>query len=75
MPKGVITFFNERKGYGFIEAEDAPGHSPSKGGGVYVHHSQIAEGGYRTLEEGESVVFDVREGLWGLEAVNVQRLA
>jgi CspA family cold shock protein len=71
MPKGVIRFFNERRGYGFIESEDAPGQSRSDG--VYVHHSQIAEGGYRTLEEGEAVEFEVRDGLGGPEAVNVHR--
>jgi CspA family cold shock protein len=71
MPKGVIKFFNESKGYGFIETEATPGHSRTTG--VYVHHSQIAEAGYRTLREGEAVVFDVREGCRGLEAVNVQR--
>jgi CspA family cold shock protein len=68
MPKGVITFFNEKKGYGFIEAEETP--TP----GVFVHHSQIAHSGYRTLKEGEVVVFDVREGSGGLEAVNVHKL-
>jgi len=72
MPKGVIRFFNEWKGYGFIEEEDAPGQSRQQS--VFVHHSQIAQGGYRTLEEGDSVVFDLREGAGGPEAVNVQRL-
>jgi CspA family cold shock protein len=72
MPKGVIRFFNEAKGYGFIDAEEAFGHSETTG--VYVHHSQISDSGYRTLKEGESVEFDVREGTSGLEAVNVQRL-
>lgn len=72
MPKGVIKFFNESKGYGFIETEETPGHS--RHAGVYVHHSQIAATGYRTLREGEAVEFDVREGRGGLEAVNVQRL-
>jgi cold shock CspA family protein len=68
MPKGVITFFNENKGYGFISAEETP--DPD----VFVHHSQIAHTGYRTLKEGEVVEFDVREGNGGLEAVNVHKL-
>jgi CspA family cold shock protein len=72
MPKGVIKFFNESRGYGFIETEETPGPAPDVG--VYVHYSQIAETGYRTLSEGEAVEFDVREGHKGLEAVNVQRL-
>lgn len=69
MPRGRIKFFNESKGYGFIEADD-----PAPAPNVYVHHSQIVHTGYRTLKEGETVEFDVREGDGGLEAVNVQRL-
>jgi CspA family cold shock protein len=71
MPKGVIKFFNDGKGYGFIEAEDTPGHTED----VFVHHSHIEDNGYRTLKEGETVTFDVREGRRGPEAVNVQKLA
>jgi CspA family cold shock protein len=67
MHKGVITFFNDAKGYGFIEAEERTSR-------IFVHHSQISQPGYRTLREGESVAFDVREGNFGVEAVNVQRL-
>lgn len=72
MPKGIIRFFNEARGYGFIEAEEGSDHSGSNG--VYVHHSQISESGYRTLREGEAVLFDVREDDGGPVAVNVQRL-
>jgi CspA family cold shock protein len=72
MPRGRIKYFNEAKGYGFIEADE--GSFESGAVGVYVHHSQIAQPGYRTLKEGETVVFDVRRGSSGLEAVNVQRL-
>ena len=72
MPKGVITFFNEKKGYGFIEEEETP--SSSGPAGVFVHYSQIAHPGYRTLKEGQAVEFDVREGNSGLKAVNVQKL-
>lgn len=72
MPRGVIKFFNDGKGYGFIEAVDTPGEAQSEG--VFVHHSQIDDNGYRTLKVGETVSFDVREGRRGLEAVNVQKL-
>jgi CspA family cold shock protein len=66
MPKGVIKFFNENKGYGFIESDDnAP---------VFVHYSSIVQGGYRTLEEGQEVCFDVKESQRGLEAINVQKI-
>ena len=72
MPRGVIKFFNDGKGYGFIEAEDTPGQAESEG--VFVHHSHIEDNGYRTLRVGETVTFDVLEGRRGLEAVNVQKL-
>jgi len=69
MLKGVITFFNEMRGYGFIATEPAPeGPRP-----IYVHHSRIAGRGYRTLREGDVVTFDLRESRQGLEAVNVRR--
>jgi len=69
MPRGIIKFFNDSRGYGFIEADETP---ESKRRELYVHHSQIAgEPGYRTLREGDSVTFDVRDGEQGLEAVNV----
>lgn len=73
MPRGIIKFFNDSRGYGFIEADETP---ESKRRELYVHHSQIAdEPGYRTLREGETVTFDIREGEQGLEAVNVHRVA
>lgn len=65
MPKGVIKFFNENRGYGFIKSSERTD--------VFVHHSQIAENGYRTLQEGDEVTFDVRDGQRGPEAVNVHR--
>ena len=70
MPKGVIKFY-EAKGYGFIEASEVSSASDES---VYVHHSQISQPGYRTLKEGESVVFDLRENSGRVEAINVQRL-
>jgi CspA family cold shock protein len=69
MHKGVITFFNEIRGYGFIATERAA----ERPRPIYVHHSRIAGRGYRTLREGDAVTFDLRESRTGLEAVNVRR--
>jgi len=69
MPKGVIKFYSESRGYGFIESN---GEMPEPG--VYVHYSQISDDDHRTLREGEEVTFDVKESQRGLEAVNVQKL-
>ena len=66
MPRGVIKFFNEQKGYGFIENDQRRS--------IYVHYSSIKKGGYRTLKEGEEVWFDLRERADGLEAVNVHKI-
>lgn len=66
MPKGRIKWFNDTKGYGFIEQED--------GGDVFVHFSAIQMEGYKTLAEGELVEYDVREGDRGRQATNVVRL-
>ena len=64
---GKVKWFNETKGYGFIK-QDA-------GRDIFVHYSEIQGEGYRTLAEGETVEFDLREGPKGLEATNVARLA
>ena len=61
--QGVVKWFNESKGYGFIER--------SSGGDVFVHFSAIQGDGYRTLEDGSEVEFDVEQGPKGLRAVNV----
>ena len=66
MPRGIIKFFNETKGYGFIESDQKDN--------IFVHHSSIKKDGYKTLEEGQEVWFDVREGQRGLEAVNVHKI-
>ncbi len=64
MPEqGVVKWFNESKGYGFIER--------SSGGDVFVHFSAIQGDGYRTLEDGSEVEFDVEQGPKGLQAINV----
>ena len=60
---GTVKWFNEVKGYGFIERSDGPD--------VYVHHSDILMTGYRTLRPGSRVVFDLDEGPEGLLARRV----
>ena len=67
MPEtGVVKWFNNDKGYGFIKR--------NTGEDVFVHHSSIQASGYRTLNEGERVQFDVKQGPKGLQAENVTRL-
>ena len=65
MATGSVKWFNAEKGYGFIS-------QPNDAGDVFVHHSQIQKQGYRSLEEGEQVEFEVRQGDKGLQAVNVR---
>ena len=64
MNKGIVKWFNAQKGYGFITNE-------STGEDVFVHFSGIAGEGYKSLEEGQNVTFDITEGNRGLQAVNV----
>ena len=63
--KGTVKWFNGAKGYGFIQR--------STGEDVFVHFSAIQENGYRTLNEGETVEFDLLEGPKGFQAANVSR--
>ena len=63
MANGIVKWFNDRKGYGFIEQEDGPD--------VFVHHSGINGNGFKSLREGDSVTFDVEQGQKGPAAVNV----
>lgn len=64
MPTGVVKFFNAQKGFGFISRD---GDSD-----VFVHFSNISGSGYRTLEEGQTVEYELGEGRKGLEAQNVR---
>jgi CspA family cold shock protein len=63
MSEGTVKWFNPRKGYGFITAED--------GKDIFVHYADISGEGYRTLVEGDTVTFDIVEGEKGLRAENV----
>jgi CspA family cold shock protein len=63
---GKVKWFSQEKGYGFIQQDSGPD--------VFVHHSQIQSKGFRTLNEGERVEFDVIEEPKGLKAQNVVRL-
>jgi cold shock protein len=64
MASGTVKWFNDSKGYGFIQPEDG-------GKDVFVHFSQIAGEGFKTLTEGAKVEFETREGQKGPEATNV----
>ncbi len=66
MAKGKVKWFNNQKGYGFI--------TPDDGKDVFVHHTAIKGDGYRTLEEGQSVEFDIQQGPKGEQAVNVVKV-
>ncbi|MHB8882070.1 MAG: cold-shock protein [Thermodesulfovibrionales bacterium] len=64
--EGTIKWFNEKKGFGFIQREGGPD--------VFVHFSSIAGEGFKTLAEGEKVQFDIEDGGKGPKAVNVKKL-
>jgi CspA family cold shock protein len=66
MTDGIVKWFNERKGYGFIEQEEGPD--------VFVHHSGINATGFKSLNEGDSVTFNVEQGQKGPAAVNVTKV-
>ena len=65
MATGKVKWFNDSKGYGFLESDD--------GTDVFVHHSEIQGEGYKSLAEGEAVEFDVVEGEKGPRAVSVRK--
>jgi CspA family cold shock protein len=66
MAAGKVKWFNDAKGFGFIKQDNQPD--------VFVHYSQIVGEGFRTLEEGQDVNFDLKEGPKGLFAENVSRI-
>lgn len=63
MSKGIVKWFNSAKGYGFI--------TDDQGNDVFVHYTNLNMDGFRTLAEGQSVTFDVADGLHGPQATNV----
>ncbi|KAF0219523.1 MAG: cold shock protein [Geobacteraceae bacterium] len=66
MAQGVVKWFNDSKGFGFIEQEN--------GADVFVHFSSITGDGFKSLAEGQAVTFDVVQGAKGLQAANVTKL-
>jgi CspA family cold shock protein len=65
MPQGLVKWFNDAKGYGFITQED--------GQDVFVHYSAVQGSGFRSLAEGDRVEFEVTKGPKGLQAANVKK--
>ena len=66
MNKGTVKWFNNQKGYGFISDEE--------GNDVFVHYSGLNVDGFKSLEEGQDVEYDVTEGAKGPQAVNVTKI-
>ena len=66
MANGIVKWFDERKGYGFIEQEEGPD--------LFVHHSDINMEGFKNLAEGDQVSFEIGEGAKGPAAKNVTKL-
>ena len=67
MAQGIVKLFNAEKGYGFI--------TPDEGGAdLFVHHTAIQGGGFRTLDENQRVSFEVAQGQKGPQATNVQKV-
>ena len=66
MVRGKVKWFNNQKGYGFI--------TPESGNDVFVHHTAIQGDGYKSLDEGQNVEFDIQQGPKGEQAVNVVKV-
>jgi cold shock protein len=67
MPEGRVKWFNEKKGFGFIEVD-------GQDKDVFIHHSAINMQGFRTLQEGQRVSFEIEQGQKGPAAVNVRAI-
>lgn len=67
MAQGTVKWFNAEKGFGFISQENGPD--------VFAHFSAIQSDGFKSLNEGEKVTFDIEEGQRDLQAVNITKLA
>ncbi len=65
MANGIVKWFSDKKGFGFIEQEE--------GGDIFIHHSSIKMSGFRTLSEGDRVNFDIEESDRGPVAKNVEK--
>jgi len=65
--KGTVKWFNNAKGYGFLGRDDGPD--------VFVHYSAISSEGYKSLQEGDSVEFEITEGQKGPQAANVSKVS
>ncbi len=66
MPTGTVKWFNDKKGFGFISVED--------GEDIFVHHTSIESDGFRTLEEGDNVDFEIVQGEKGSKAEKVKKI-
>jgi CspA family cold shock protein len=64
---GTVKWFNEKKGFGFITPDDG-------GGDLFVHHTNIETGGFRTLKDGQRVEYEAAQGKKGMEATKVKPL-
>ena len=66
MPQGTVKWFNDKKGFGFISVED--------GKDVFVHHTAIEATGFKSLQEGDRVSFEIEQGTKGPSAAKVKKL-
>ncbi len=66
MADGIVKWFSDKKGFGFIEQED--------GTDIFVHYSSITMDGFKTLAEGQKVAFEVEQGQKGPQAANVEKI-
>jgi CspA family cold shock protein len=66
MAQGTVKWFNDAKGFGFVQQDNGPD--------VFVHHTAISMEGFRSLQEGDRVEFEIKEGPKGLQAANVRKV-